>query len=649
MNSLLERQTRELEHNLADLYINNNCDRLFRQANIDSPYESSTDNVLSECWTDNNGNRLYWSDDASVNSYSIVIDFHDRNEQRYTQKQRNYRCNDWHRRRQTLRQCAQDALLRALCDTRNARRVALKGSSLYAERQNLNATIKSLLKRLPHPASIDPAVQRPQFYNNLFTWYEELTLQMGCYRYYSIMHTLSSLSVSKNDLTVPATSDFTTALYDFTDCAYRGYLNKYGQRWEKVVWHNESWFTNSKCYTTHALHASTAAPSLLAYTSCGDKLMRNIQTQTKPGRYLRQFFSDILSEKDIRYWAERQQSYVESSELKLVPNTDPDGWVWVYEHPSGFSSCMQYDHSSRYLDNRLGPDTPYHPVRVYCHPDNHLALAYLGDDYKQFPQGRVYARAIVNTERKTWVRIYGDSRIQHHLERAGYSYDSGDTLKNEKLQKIDLPWGGYAMPYLDGSCITVDEHCDYFKVLYDGEYDAQNSSGMMDSSGTTCPCCGDTVDDEDDLTYVEHRGESICQSCLDDRYRYAYGRRGCRDYYPEDDCVQCESDHEWYVADYASDNDVYECEISGNYYIIDDLSVPDCGDFEGQYVHCDYIHELPDGETCCIERYEDDFDELVAAHSDEDEEEETPDEEGTEDFPCAPVISATEPEYQQAA
>ena len=207
------------------------------------------------------------------------------------------------------------------------------------------------------------------------------------------------------------------------------------------------------------------------------------------------------------------------------------------------------------------------------------------------------------------------------------------------------------MPYLDGGCVSVDEHCDHFKVVCDGDYEAQNSSGMMYSSGTTCPCCGNTVDDEDGLTYVELRGESICQSCLDDRYRYAYGRRGHQDYYPEDDCVQCESDHEWYVTYYASDNGVYKCEISDEYYSIDDLSVPDCGAFEGQYVHCDYIHELPDGETCCIERYEDDFDELVAAHSDEDEEEEeeeTDDDTPEQEFSCAPVISATESEYQQA-
>lgn len=635
-------QIRELEHNLADLYIGHNNDRLFRRNNIDSNYKSSTNNANGDYWTDVNGRKLY-GHGAEGYSYSLVIDFHDKNELCRTADKRSARFREWAENRRTMKYRAQKALAKALSPTYSVRQYAMKGSSLYAERQNINATVKATLKRLPHPKVIDPNEQPAQFHNNLMAWVEAIVVVPLIYS--SIGEVIARLT--RGTPASVAAAGFMARLWGYSDAARSGCRTPVtGERWQKAVWASEAWFKGSKHYFSHALHVSTSSPSLLAYHQNGDKMMRNIQTQVKPGRYLQQFFSDVLSEKDIRYWAERQQAYSEASELKFVPNTDPDGWVWVYEHPSGFSSCMQWNHSSRYMDSRLAPDTPYHPVRAYCHPKNNLALAYLGDDYKKFPDGRVFARAIVNTRDKTYVRIYGDSRIERQLEAAGYSYDSDETLKGEKLQVIELPWGGYAMPYLDGGCTMVDRHCDYFKVVYDGEYDAQNSSGMIESESITCPCCGDSVEDDDDLTYVECRGESICQDCLDENYRYAYGRRGYQDYHHVDDCVLCESDSEWYTYDYASDNDVYECPVRGRYYRIDDLVPATCGDYEDQYIHESVSHELPDGEVCAAERYENDFDTLLAEHSGEDEDDESEDDTPEQEFPCAPVISATPSDEQ---
>lgn len=98
----------------------------------------------------------------------------------------------------------------------------------------------------------------------------------------------------------------------------------------------------------------------------------------------------------------------------------------------------------------------------------------------------------------------------------------------------------------------------------------------------------------------------------------------------------CDRFYRW-KAEYASNHDVYECEISNNWYHLDDLATPTCGDYEDYRIHVDYLYELPDGETCAGPRYEDDFDELLAEHGGEEDDDESDTE--PEEFPCAPVIT----------
>lgn len=654
MRSNINDAVRELEHNLADLYINHDADRQLRGENYNDSWSQATKNINAQWYyEDANIVRQYWGT-ANGYVYSIMIDLFDRETLWKTQNQRVERHRAERERENYLRRKASDRLRARLADPKRYRPYGTPGSHLNAERQALAELIRTTLRTgMAHPASFNEMDLTDQnlnaFYNNLMEW-------SVVFREWSGLHTSAwYVSISDNigrllrDLpTMRSYSNgFVNKLFDYADCAYNGCRTPEGNYWEKVAWHAESWFTQSKHYQAHALHVSTSNPSLLAYHQNGAKMMRNIQTQIKPGRYLQQFFADVLSEKDIHYWAERQMAQQSESELKFVPNTDPDGWVWVYEHPHGFSSCMQWDHPSRYMDSRLAPDTPYHPVRAYCHPENNLALAYLGADYKENPDGKVYARAIVNTARKTWVRVYGDGRIEHQLKKAGYTYDSSDTLKGQKLQRIELPWGGYAMPYLDGGATQVDIYSTYFKVVYDGKYDAQNSEGMIDSdAGKTCPCCGGRFSEDEDFTYVECRGESICDGCLNDDYTYAYGRR-YQDYFPSEECVRCETDGEYYLYDYANDHSVYECPIRERWYHIDDMVLATCGEYEDQYVSEDYAYTLPDGETCAIERYENNFDELLAEHGGDTEDDESDDDSETDEFPCAPVVSA-EPEQAVA-
>ncbi|MFA5388106.1 MAG: hypothetical protein WC322_07035, partial [Candidatus Paceibacterota bacterium] len=201
-----------------------------------------------------------------------------------------------------------------------------------------------------------------------------------------------------------------------------------------LPWENEDWYVDSP-HRARCAYPSQEAPGMVAYVESVDKLKRDIQTRVKPGRFLTKFFSDVLSEKEIKMWAERATAASEArSTLHFVESTDPDGWEWVYESAHNFSSCMMYDHpDERYLSEGLYGE--YHPVRAYAYPGNGLRLAYIGDPVGT-PGGRVYARAIVRDTKgyEGFIRVYGDSSIHALLEQAGYA--STTSLKGVKVRKM---------------------------------------------------------------------------------------------------------------------------------------------------------------------------------------------------------------------
>jgi len=121
-------------------------------------------------------------------------------------------------------------------------------------------------------------------------------------------------------------------------------------------------------------------------------------------------------------------------EISFIENTDPDGWIQIYDE--GPHSCMQGERV----------------VKQYAHPENHLALA-----YHRTKDGRVTQRVIVNKERKTYLRIYGNEDIAFFvtsLNKLGYK-QCQDTLDGEKVHlgyTTCYECGGemLAGPYLDG-------------------------------------------------------------------------------------------------------------------------------------------------------------------------------------------------------
>lgn len=361
------------------------------------------------------------------------------------------------------------------------------------------------------------------------------------------------------------------AKYDFN--VHKAVHNNHKSEWIAPVWFNERWFQNSPYCFYHDVHQSEDDPTQIAYNRSIDNIRRNIQTRTRPGKYLTQFFSDVLSPAEIKEWAEKQVAAATCvAELKFIENDNPDGWVDVYER--GPSSCMR------------GKDA----VKVYALEGNGLRLAYLqtGED--------IVSRCIVvdatnDDEIKGWVRIYASEQrwyttMRQMIEAAGYTEQTN--LNGVKIKLIDT-YEGYVCPYIDygnGGEQTVSlNHSDGTMIIGGGDYDATNTDGFV-NIGSTCDCCGESGFSDGDMTYIDSENETVCPSCRDSYYTYAYGRR-YEDWYPVGDCIYCESNGNYYHQDYYGDHGIVYLEDRDAYFHIEDCVEVTVGDNEGQWVHCD--------------------------------------------------------------
>jgi len=217
---------------------------------------------------------------------------------------------------------------------------------------------------------------------------------------------------------------------------------------------------------------------------------------------------------------------------------------------------------------------------VYAHDKSVLRLAYVtrGND--------TVGRCIVREDKKEYIRVYpntdsGENQrvntgLTSLLKEAGYVPGSlhGVLLKATRTGSYDE---NYMMPYLDYGnssrgcmCVTLTDDEQYFRVTRDG-IDAQSTSGYINvTPQVTCEDCDDSMN-EDESNHVEYNDRTVCESCLCNNYSHAYGRRGNQMWASTDDCVENQSDGEYYIEEYANANDVYQCDVSGNWYSSGDM------------------------------------------------------------------------------
>jgi hypothetical protein len=328
----------------------------------------------------------------------------------------------------------------------------------------------------------------------------------------------------------------------------------------KLPWRNEAWFIESPYALLHCPTPSEKDPkTLIAYTMSQAKLEARVTTPIKPGKYLQKYFGHVLTEPLIRQWANAYIVAMTPPVMYLIPNDSPDGWEHVYEHGHGFKSCMVWDREDTYLSrtyyNKYG-----HPVRAYAHPESELALAYLPLDkmWKPTPEcpfpAAVIARTVVNTVKKTYVRIYGNDTMADVLAQNGYKADKYGTLAGQPMT-----WIGddsvICMPYLDDiQQVEVDPTARTIVIDTDGNTDAACSSGYTSVRGRMCDddddeeyehhcdCCGDGYNDGDGGGYSDYHGLAICENCIDD-FCYAYTSRRNQDWIRADECYEYGSEY----------------------------------------------------------------------------------------------------------
>lgn len=268
-------------------------------------------------------------------------------------------------------------------------------------------------------------------------------------------------------------------------------------------WADEDfWRDNPMRWIEHLPRPSAAKPGLLSYYDSPAKRAQGRLTMTKPGRYLRKFFSDLLSESEIEKLAHKWTADTAPETLHITQDADEIEAAYRNAH---LGSCMHFGSGSF-----SGPE---HPCRVYAGPD--LAVAYIGD--LDSPRGR----CVVWPEKKIYLRLYGDvHRLSFALEAHGFRKGEESEFEGARLQRIwcddnDL----YVMPYLDAIGAASDAG-DYLVIDSDGEVNGRMTNGLSDEEDRTC-CddCGDRYDPDYGGAYVEGHGY-VCDSCLNSDYFY---------------------------------------------------------------------------------------------------------------------------------
>lgn len=273
---------------------------------------------------------------------------------------------------------------------------------------------------------------------------------------------------------------------------------------------------------------------MIAYTQSPVAGALDHQQVIKAGRYIRQHCEDLTDE-DVKQAA---AAVLGACEMGINVSSEEDDFARVYIE--GPSSCMAYDESGKEFSRLIVDGKFFHPCRVYAHPENHIQIVWVEVN------GRIGARALVNTRNKRYPRIYksdsvtgAHSRLLAWLETHGFSHSDG-ALDGEKLLRVspDRYPDAIICPYIDDGNRSVEIYDDY--LIVGGEYEANHETGCLHSYDTEeespdwyCDHCGDGYSDDDDSHETDDH-ERVCQGCVDRHYTWALEAESGRQIYVDD-------------------------------------------------------------------------------------------------------------------
>jgi hypothetical protein len=328
-------------------------------------------------------------------------------------------------------------------------------------------------------------------------------------------------------------------------------------------------------------HISQGDRTRIAYTQNESKGQKNLQTVTSVGKYLNRHFP--LPDHTIRDLVARHGS---AARFQFVHTTAE----MIYHLHKGPGSCMVWreDRGIRCSD---GVDR--HPYEAYDPKYGwHMAVRIEGDE----TVGRALCMTQPKDGKKYYVRTYArpsnnggysetDNGMENWLTEQGYVkenyWEDGERLA------YHATCDAFLAPYLDGGekRVSIDAGAKAIVIDGDGEYLCDQTGGCpTDDSGDYFECedCGDRTAEDDG--YWVGRGDDtrVCESCQENNYRYAYGRRGNQYYVHEDNAIYVDSQSEYYDVDYLDDNEIVELnngdyvpldeaiEVDGDWYHIED-------------------------------------------------------------------------------
>lgn len=190
------------------------------------------------------------------------------------------------------------------------------------------------------------------------------------------------------------------------------------------------------------VHTSANVPGKIAYYQSIENLVNNRLTRTSPEMFLDRFLTHAPEKIRLAWKVEVLGTILPT--VQFISNTDPEGWMRVYK--LGPHSCMRGD--------------PL--VKAYAHPNSKLALAYAEDS-----SGNIWARSIVNTKTKTYIRVYSGQDAPLFvaaLNKAGYWQDDntleGQPIYTRQVECETCSATRYLTPYFDGGfdCINVPDY-----------------------------------------------------------------------------------------------------------------------------------------------------------------------------------------------
>ena len=316
-----------------------------------------------------------------------------------------------------------------------------------------------------------------------------------------------------------------------------------------------------------------------------------------------------------------------SNRLVIYPNDTRFCFPYMEAHGTGgICSCMSKAASS-YDSGTDEWGNEYHPLDAYSLAyfsglDNSLALFTLvnGD-------GNIISRSIVNVNKKTYVRMYGDHKLCLILNQLGINED-GDTLDGVALACLHPYYLGrvdsdaLVGPYLDGchdyvriGNVEGHEDTDVLWVGGNGDIYFCDTNGVYNqSSRLMCDRCEGNMS-EDESYYVHYEGVYLCEDCFYEHTAECAitGERAFTNHMTE---IRLDGEWAW-VLDSQLDNLYYVPSTDMYYRDIDGLVEL----YDGDLAHIDDVVQLAD-ETYCLEsEYDVDIHGLLYGEESDDEEE----------------------------